>query len=190
MNTKSLLLLSLAACSSQAYAQVAPSVPSTKTPLPLVNSLRIRDLSVRDIHIFQLEVQRQSVGDVLEAIAAAADIRVVVDPVLKDHHFLSLNMNSLTLEDLLVQVSKTDARVEMWKSTSGTYFFAETPAGNITKPMLEQIQPKLAPDRERDPFVIPAIPYKKFEPKSHWGIIPFNGHDIYVLPLPSTPRSK
>lgn len=184
MNVKSLLLLSLAAFSCQAHAQTVPSAPLFKTPVPSANDIKIRGLGVQGLYGYQLEAQRQSLGDVLETIALAGDIKVMVDPALKNHHFLNLRMTSFSLEDLLIRVSQTDSKVEMWKSPSGTFFFSEKPATFVPQPLRDPVTPKLLPDPEADPFVLPRFRDKKQEPESHWGKIPFNGHDVYIIPLP------
>ena len=173
----------------------------------------IRLLLTRDGEIYQAEIVRQSVGEVLQTLAAAAGVPVVVDPQLKQKTILTAVFRGRTPQELLENFGKSQA--EMWQSALGTYFFAEKARARAANPYLKnapsgvpivpqnpdfRVVPVPNPDDiYTDPFVRPGRPLSPDAPqidpdfnfgKPSFGPPPgaekreFNGRHYYEMPLP------
>ncbi|HEX8464923.1 MAG TPA: hypothetical protein VF627_09935 [Abditibacterium sp.] len=162
-----------------AYPKLEPSQPAR---------VQIRVLPTHRGPLFQLEVVRKSRAEVLEAVVAAMGERCVVDPVLNRSFYQTAVLRALSLEDLLVEASSTG--IEWWKSSSGTYFFTYKPDPAVQK-MLDDLAKRkdnlVAP--RRDPFNVWSLPLRRPEPQPDWGTLPFNGRDVFIVPLPAAPKA-
>ncbi len=158
-----------------AYPQLDKSQPAR---------LEIRVLETYRGPIFQLEVVKKSQADVLESIVAAMGMRSFAEPVLNRTIYETAVFRALSLEELLNEITGTS--VETCKSSAGVYFFADKP--NPFRVRFSEIPIRQVPKPNNsniDPFNARGSLLNKIVPESHWGKIPFNGRDVYVIPLPS-----
>ena len=158
-----------------------PPFPELKATQPA--RIEIRVLETYRGPMLQMEVVRKTPADAVAAVVAAMGGKCVIDPALSRRFFTTAVFRALTLEELLDALSRNG--IETWKSLSGTYFFADAPDPVIEKMQDDLRNRKPAPvDPNADPFVNRGAPLNKIVPEPHWGKIPFNGRDVFVVPLP------
>ncbi len=179
-----------------------PTMPP-RPRLPPTNSvsLKISVLPTPKGEVFQLEAAGQSRAAILKKITDVMGARAVIDPQLEKKFVITQVFRGLSWDDLL---SSVNYGVEMVKSPSGTYFFADKPFDLASaEPFNYDLQTRDFADRESklradprfDPFVFPRGGLdpkdrlgRPIEPQPHWEQREFNGHEFYYIPAPSNER--
>lgn len=194
-----------------AQLQLDPKLP----PYPRLNTAQAAGTQIRVLPtyrgpMFQVEVVRQSVADVLRAVAAPMGVKVVIDPELEKIRYPLAVFRALSYEELFDAAGS--GLVEKWKSASGTYFFATKPAPK--NPVVFRKMPDGTWQRVDEASPPPQTPESmrggpfsygpgkdapdidpEFNPNSRFGskFVPppeaekreFNGREYYHIPLPA-----
>ena len=178
-----------------------PGMPP-RPKLPAWNDIKLK-LSVLKTpkgDVFQLEANGQSRAAILKKITDVMGVRAVIDPQLEKKITITQVFRGLSWDDLLASVNYG---IEMVKSPSGTYFFADRPVGlAFNTPSNYSSQPDDLVDPTKnfragprfDPFVYPygGLPAPDLKgwgvppvPQPHWEKREFNGHEFYYVPSPT-----
>ena len=182
----------------------SPKIPPASTRTAKFTKLKLSVLKSSKGDIFQLEVADQSRAAILKKITDVMGVRAVIDPQLEKEWIITQVFRGLSWDDLLRSVNYG---VEMVKSPSGTYFFADKPIDSATFkiPSDYSSQPgdfvdpreELRKDPRFDPFVYPygGLPAPGLKgwgvepaPQPGWEKREFNGHEFYYIP--GLPPSK
>ena len=181
----------------------APNLDQTRAA-----GTRIRALKAAQGEILQIEIVRQSLGEVLRKVTAVMGVRAVIDPNLDKERLVTRVVRGRSWDELLAALSQS---VEMVKSPAGTYFFAvkpnlqdsvtflQLPDGTYRRfdglPSLRELPPR--PPAQRGPFafgpsVNPELDPEFVRPKDglpmpplpNWQKREFNGREFYFVPAP------
>lgn len=141
--------------------------------------------------VFQLEVNGQSRAAIVKKITDVMGVRAIIDPQLEKKIEITQVFRGLSWDELLASVNYG---IEMVKSPSGTYFFADAPIAPLTLKIplyydsRDPTSPNLAKQLHSGPFVYEINPgYQPPQPQPDWEKREFNGHEFYYVPAPATP---
>ena len=174
-------------------------------PIPTLDSKQaagthIRVLQTEQGEVFQAEVVRQSMAEVLKKVTALMGVRAVIDPELEKQRLETKVFRGRNFDDLL---SSLDSLVERVISPAGTYFFAAK--ARATGPIYFEIMPdgtwrrrddlqspnQPKAEREQGPFRFgPNDTFSTPKPQPEWEKREFNGREFYYIPAPNSAQSQ
>jgi hypothetical protein len=178
MKAKFSVLLSVTLLISQASTTVwsQTGVPKSK------KSLTLREVKVKEGVQYELCAERHSLGELLEAVAAAAGLQVVVDPVIKRRPIPKIWLAARNLDDMLEMLATHGKATGMRKVGSVRYITAKK-KGQITRISALLTVPPPEPSSVDPHFVFPKEPFTKTEPKPDRPRFSFNEREVYLIPV-------
>ena len=98
------------------------------------SSVTFESVALAKGEALRVNITNSDLKTVLEAVAARAGMKVVVDPALSNSYYLKGSFGAANAKALLGLIG--GATVERWQSKAGTYFFAQTKGETAPLPQL------------------------------------------------------
>jgi hypothetical protein len=184
MKAKFLVLLSVTLLATQASTTVWSQV---EVPKPK-KSLTLREVKVKEGIQYELHAERYRLGELLEAVSAAAGLQVVVDPVIKRQPIAKISLAARNLDDMLGMLATYGKATSLQKVGSVRYITAKK--GQITRISSLLTVPTPGPSSVDPHFVFPKEPFTKTEPKPGRPRFSFNERDVYLIPVKRKPLKQ
>jgi hypothetical protein len=164
-----------------------PKLPA----LPVLNPadgprIMIRVLNTYRGPIYQLEAINQSQADILKSIASAMGAEAMIDHLLGDQIYKTRVLRALSLKELLLLAARSDNDTKAHQITENTYFFEKIYKSSTQEDLDEQLKAFNTKPYIQRFSIGPVQPLKPQGPKNYWHKFPFNGEDVYVIPVHKT----
>jgi hypothetical protein len=161
-----------------------PKLPA----LPVLNPqdaprLMIRVLSTYRGPVYQLEAINQSQADILKSVASAMGAEALVSHLLSTRIYTTRVLRALSLKELLLLAARSDGDTLTQPINENTYLFEKIYKTSTQEELDKQLKSLPAKPYIQRFTIGPLQPLKPQGPKNYWHKFPFNGEDVYVIPV-------